>query len=914
MSIAQAATITWDSEGGDSLWETAANWGGDALPGAGDLAKIEVAADVTLSTPQTIDRFNMTKGGISSSLTIASGGILSLKETEGGSTNRFRQFWNTGTGASTSTVNVAGGILNAYDGIDISNNAASDQQAFFNVTDGGTVNITTGDFDYSSANGAVNAVLVDGAGSTISVGNAVSDTKGTTTISSGSSLTVSNGGTFTTRTGTIAGVLAGAGGTFVQDGLMADGTARETILSGVNTFTGTYTVNNGTLQIGGSGTLGSSTAAVSIASGATFEYSTTADGTIDGVVSGAGGVTLDASATGGILTLSSADSNVTYTGGTVINSGTLRLVSAGDGTAQDSNTTDWALSSSTTINSGGKFVLDTSSMTDNRTRVDAGAITVNSGGVFEVAHNSTNLGTDKYIWTGGSVSGDGTILKTGEAYADIAWGNRSGTSLNAFDGLLDVDEGELAVNGGNVATYGSGSADLDIATGAAFDVRSGTFVMDALDGTGTVNNSSGTGSVMSLGNNNGSGSFSGNILAGDVDGFSLIKNGTGTQTLSGTNTYAGSTTINAGVLVAASSAALGSGGDITFGGGQLQYGSGITEDYSDRIASSGSAISVDTNGNDVTWDTALASTNTGGLSKAGSGTLTLSVANTYTGTTAINAGVLVAANSAALGSGGNITFGGGQLQYGSGITEDYSDRIASSGSAISVDTNGNDVTWGTALASSNTGGLSKAGSGILTLSGNNSYTGTTTVNAGTLVINGNQSSANGVVTVASGGTLGGSGTIGGATTIQGGGALAPGNSPGLLTFSGDLTLDSGSSTVMEITGTTRGSEYDAIDVDGSLTYGGALTITSDTTIASGTYDLFSFGSETADFSSVVLSGSAYANDALSLSSDVWSATVGAQTFSFSQLSGDLTVVPEPQAYALLIGLLSLSCVITRRRR
>ncbi len=72
----------------------------------------------------------------------------------------------------------------------------------------------------------------------------------------------------------------------------------------------------------------------------------------------------------------------------------------------------------------------------------------------------------------------------------------------------------------------------------------------------------------------------------------------------------------------------------------------------------------------------------------------------------------------------------------------------------------------------------------LSLSGNNTYSGATTVSAGKLVINGNQSAATGVVTVAAGAALGGSGTVGGATTIAG--SHTPGNSPGVQTFASDL--------------------------------------------------------------------------------------------------------------------------------
>ena len=128
------------------------------------------------------------------------------------------------------------------------------------------------------------------------------------------------------------------------------------------------------------------------------------------------------------------------------------------------------------------------------------------------------------------------------------------------------------------------------------------------------------------------------------------------------------------------------------------------------------------------------------LTKTDVGTLILNGANTYTGTTFINGGTVVAgvndvaATSGALGNGGSIDFGGGTLQYAAGITQDYSSRIVNSGSAISVDTNGEEVLWDTALANTNTGGLTKEGSGLLRIRATSNYDGATTINEGTLRI------------------------------------------------------------------------------------------------------------------------------------------------------------------------------------
>lgn len=118
--------------------------------------------------------------------------------------------------------------------------------------------------------------------------------------------------------------------------------------------------------------------------------------------------------------------------------------------------------------------------------------------------------------------------------------------------------------------------------------------------------------------------------------------------------------------------------------------------------------------------------------------------------------------------------------------------------------------------------ITKVGTGTWTLSGTNSYTGATIISGGTLLINGNAAPASGAITVAAAGTLGGSGTIGGATTVNG--KLSPGNNViGTLTFSNNVTLAAGSTTLMEINRNT--SAFDVANVSGTLNCGGTLLVT-----------------------------------------------------------------------------------------
>jgi fibronectin-binding autotransporter adhesin len=249
---------------------------------------------------------------------------------------------------------------------------------------------------------------------------------------------------------------------------------------------------------------------------------------------------------------------------------------------------------------------------------------------------------------------------------------------------------------------------------------------------------------------------------------SLEKLGTGTLTLTGTNAYAGGTTVSGGVLEATTPDALpdgGASGDIgTTSSGVLAV-STAGWDSGDIAALVGNSCFSGNLGIDVpassafTYSSDIQNTSLG-LTKLGAGTLTLGGDNQYT------AGTTVAAGTLQLGDGttnrsvpGNIT-DNASLVFANASAQSYSGVI------------------------SGTGGVTKVGAGTLTLSGVNLYTGGTTVAAGTLALSGGDDrlSTSGAITMA-GGTL----DLGGHGQTTSGG-LSFQTNPGSVVQNGSLTL------------------------------------------------------------------------------------------------------------------------------
>jgi len=237
------------------------------------------------------------------------------------------------------------------------------------------------------------------------------------------------------------------------------------------------------------------------------------------------------------------------------------------------------------------------------------------------------------------------------------------------------------------------------------------------------------------------------------------------------------------------------------------------------------------------------------------------------------------------------------------------------------------------IATGSTGArsLTKTGLGILELTGANTYSGNTSVDAGTLIVNG--SLGNGALTVATNAMLMGSGTIGGAATILG--VHSPGNSPGIETFASNLSYSGGSSEVIwELWGNTTSNSptvnYDQIIVGGNLDFAGGTILSLDFG-GSGvgavnwadsfwgtnqSWTLFDVAGTTSNIGNFTLASNP--SGWLDSNGLAFSASTRSEgSFSIAQQGEDVVivyVVPEPGSLALVgIGIAAAAWAVRRRR-
>ena len=524
-----------------------------------------------------------------------------------------------------------------------------------------------------------------------------------------------------------------------------------------------------------------------------------------------------------------------------------------------------------------------------------GTYTIGDGAVL-------NIGRDFVV---GRESGTGTLTMTGGTITKIGdekflVGHNNGVGVVAQSGGTISVNNELYIGNENAGASGtytlSGTGALSVANEVVVGRESGTGVLNVDGGTITT---TGNGN-MYIGRRNGTGTL--NQTAGVISVIKEFGVGTRDDNKIGIGTY----NLSGGSLAATNNffigKELGASGTMTMTGGTMSTSDKLQIGHNQAtgvLTQSGGTVNVQ---NEVYIGNENSGSSVGTYTLSGSAEL--SVGNEVfvgrdnaTGTFNLDGGTVTTKKIEGGTGNATVNFNGGILKaresQAAFITNLDVANVQAGG--ITIDSNGFDL--GISQTLSGTGGLTKAGAGRLTLSASNAYAGTTTVTAGSLFIDGTQ--ASGAVQVDAGATLGGSGAIGGAVTMFG--VLSPGNSPGVLSVAA-LVLGGSSTSIFEIDGTTRSTQYDGLNITGSSgpTYGGALSLVFGNGSAFGNTDVFNLfdftGAAAGDFSSVTSTG--FYSGTWSVSSGEWSLQSGGQTLTFSQSAGDLVIVPEPTALAL----------------
>ena len=739
-----------------------------------------------------------------------------------------------------------------------------------------------------------------------------------------------------------------------------------------------YTIGSGVV---GSQTLTPGTAAGGITLNSTVANNQLVNANLALSVTGAYGITNNSTgggltiaggisaSTSGIKALTVAGAGNTEISGVLASgSGTLNLIKSGPGTLTLSNAGTSTIASNLKV-SGGllKITAGTVNVTEN-----SGANTLmNTGGNMEVSGGTLNIAGTGGWFPIGDTSGQTSTLTVSGGAVNIT--NNFGTEVGRTGGgVLTVSSGSFKnADTGNIGLIlgdsgtGVGTVNLDggslllnkissnTANANKFYFNGGTLKPTATNATWYANSTNVSSEVRNGGAFIDTAGFNATIgealvhstFAGTnaTDG-GLTKNGAGILTLSGVNTYTGGTTVNAGTLAVGNGSALGAGG-VILAGGILSNSSNqtITNAISVTAASSITALT----GTNFTVNSSITGSGSlgvsgilnaaglllGGNNSGFTGTATVTGANTRL--TSANAGSSSAAwvvdGNLQLEVAGTNTFNLGALSstVSTGGISGHATNASAATSTLSVGAlNTNTVFGGTIAnmpnntaalgnldgATNNILALTKVGSGSLALSGTSTYTGATTINAGKLVVNGNISTSV-LTTVNSTGTLGGSGTVG-ALTVASGGTVAPGNSPGILS-AGNTSLQSGSTLGIELNGTGVGTDYDQLNVTGTVSLAGALAVTMGySPVVNGTL-FFILANDSNDaitgtFSNAPTDGATY--------------TFGGQDFQISYFGNyvspgvgtftggnDVVLVAVPEPGAALLGGLGMLALLRRRR-
>ncbi len=462
--------------------------------------------------------------------------------------------------------------------------------------------------------------------------------------------------------------------------------------------------------------------------------------------------------------------------------------------------TDWAASSG----AAGNITAYSAYTTGNLGSLTSNAVlNVKPTGPQTAITTADSFNTLNLTGTAGVVlSGSGSLTLVGGGIIGNTTGAISGGTLQgspAGDLIIFTPQnltigGVIADNCGASGLTKAGSATLVLSGNNAYSgattIGAGTLQVGNGGATGTL----GTGAVADYSalicNRTGATTFAGAISGGG----SLIKVGNGVLVLAASNDFAGGTTIGQGVVQLANSAALLNSTVAINADYGLQFGPGAGTYYLgglsgigllrlDDTASGATGLVVGSNGAATTFAGSIGGD--GWFAKSGNGTLVLSGSNTYNGGTSVNAGILQ------LGNGGTIGSLAGNITNNASLVFDRADNPTFAGAISGV------------------GGLTQAGTGILTLAGSNSFGGGTMISSGAISLNNAQAVQNSTVTA---------GPNNGLLFNTNGGAISTFNVGGLA-GGGDISLSDGvHSLTLSAGGNGAGTVY-----SGRLSGSGALT-------------------------------------------------------------------------------------------
>lgn len=758
----------------------------------------------------------------------------------------------------------------------------------------------------------------------------------------------------TTGISSYSGILSGAGG------LTMTGSGTQT-LSGASTYTGPTTISTGTLEVSASGSLAASPVTIGAATlqidsaGKTFNSITIADPGANLAIGAAPGQTttvtntlqlstnytvtpifLSAPTVGtinlltagsitgsgtGLLNLSQyGPTRVTGTLGVSGNTLQLTITSGGANLvwSNGTNSGNWNVAGDSNFkNSGSPDVFKSFDTVTFDSTVTPG--TVNLVGTLAPTALTIGNTTGTYTFSGtGSIVGPAALTKTGAGAVALATSNTytGGTNLNG--GLLTLGSSGALGSSGTIS-FGGGTLQYSAANTTDYSSR---FAATAGQAYNVDTNSQNVTWAAAL----------------TSSGGTLTKSGNGILTLTGANTYAGGTTVKGGVLQIGNGSVNGTvAGTYSISSGATlllkQGGSPVTPAWANFSGVGALELGDAASGAVLYTQLALPVGFTGTLILDNHGRVNGNVSNLGTAASVvINNGAQFLAydgttNSytfpqaisiSGLGSEGGQNFGALRVSVMKAIFTGPITLTGNSGLFLQGNAGGVMTVSGVISDGGNgyTLAINNQNSNPMTLSGQNTYTGATTINSGTLVVNGSISGSS--TTVNGGTTLTGTGTTG-PVTVKGG-TLLPGSSSTLGTFhTGTLAFSGGGTFSLRInTSSVTGSGAVASNVDvitGNLTLGatapvlslsdsgGGIKLAIGDTIPFATYtgawdgNLFSVGGTT------IPNGGTF--------------TVGSNMYQLTYNGGGntviLTVVPEPGAYASLLAGLGILAGLQRFR-